>query len=117
MSSLQELYDLTVEFHLFVQNVENDHSKRESTIEQVNDYIDRRQEFISNVKEPTDLQERKMAEELIKLDKEISLLLKGILGDIKTDMLSLKSKKVKQNRYENPYKAPLNDGMFFDKRN
>ncbi|WP_062050187.1 flagellar protein FliT [Bacillus sp. JCM 19034] len=60
--------------------------------------------------------ERKLGDEIIKLNKQLNEHLEQIQMEIKRDLASLEEKKKTGRKYENPYDGPTSEGIFFDKR-
>lgn len=116
MSIIERLLDINKEFYDYLKEgmpVE----ERESFIDKINHYIDRRQLLIEEIKEHDAKREYDKMVEILRLNKEIDSMLERYLDKIRIDIKKTRNKKVNTKKYANPYESASNlDGTFLDKR-
>ncbi|WNF36571.1 hypothetical protein RJD24_19450 [Bacillaceae bacterium IKA-2] len=115
MTTVKELYDLTKELCEFLET-SLPKEDREPYIEMVESLLQKREELVSGLKEPSDRQEQEMALSIVEWNKTIQQQLASYLAVIKADMNKLKLQKQTGMKYENP-NTTQPDGFFIDKKN
>ncbi|MBU8908699.1 flagellar protein [Desertibacillus haloalkaliphilus] len=116
MSAVKKLYIVSKQFYDHLQQPFPDEEARESYIEKVDDFLDKREELMKELPGDYTEAEKKLGAEIIKLNKRINTRLAQLKQQIQTDINGLKQKKKTGMKYENPYDGPTADGVFFDKK-
>ncbi|WP_259549303.1 flagellar protein FliT [Heyndrickxia sp. FSL K6-6286] len=114
MNGLQISYKLTKELISYLEN--NSDGNRDSIIEKVAEYLDRREKAISIVSPPYSIEDELLVRELVQINKELNILLEQIKKEIQKSINGLSRKKVSINRYINPYEMRQDEGFFYDKK-
>ncbi|KHF37829.1 hypothetical protein [Halalkalibacter okhensis] len=118
MSVVKELYLQTELLFQFVkQGLPKEDDERDLFIAEVDERLAQRDHFIvridsSKLSEP----EKKLGEELVKLNKRLNKQLEMLRAEIRANLTDIKRKKETGRKYDNPYDGPMSDGVFFDKR-
>lgn len=116
MSIVKELYESTLDLYSFLQKWDGNKDGREQYIEKLEHLLNERQSLLEQMKPPFSDEDKLLGAEIAKYDGKINILLNAKLNEIKMDITSLKQKKQQQTKYENPYMASYEDGMFLDKK-
>ncbi|KMK77436.1 flagellar protein FliT [Alkalihalobacillus pseudalcaliphilus] len=120
-SKLGTFLELIQVTELLVHKVRNplsdDVDARESQIAEMEKLLKERELLIANldhdVKDQVSI-ERK--QQLMQLSQEMELGLERNRDQIKRNINQMKQKKKLNRKYDNPYTAPTQEGIFFDKR-
>lgn len=116
MSVVGELYEVTKEFHAFLQQSFSQ-EERDEAIAGIEKFLEKRDRLIEQVKPPFSKEDQQLGKNIIPLNEEIDTMLEALQFEIKTDIRRLNLQKEKGQAYSNPYaSAGTADGMFFDKR-
>ncbi|SDO45189.1 hypothetical protein [Alkalicoccus daliensis] len=117
MTNLRELYASTrALYDHLLEDFPKEDEKRDNYIEKVNQLLDQREQLMTSLQPPSTSGEKKVAQEIFRLNKEIQEKLKTNQQRIQTDINQLNQKKNTGRRYENPYDGPTPDGVFFDSK-
>lgn len=98
---------------LLEQEVNND--DRDRVIQKIEELLTERQKCLAELSDLSSLTE-KSKEDLVKLEKEIQVLMENQKNVIHKEIKTLQLKKQKNNHYANPYENLSVDGMFLDKK-
>ncbi|WP_078555805.1 hypothetical protein [Bacillus alkalicellulosilyticus] len=120
MNSVHELYQISKAFSEHVeQPLPKGEDERDEFIAEIDLYLEKRKQLMSSyVLTPEDLtdEEKQLGREIVDLNTKISQKLVAIKEQIGKDIAELKLKKKQGQKYENPYEARTDEGVFFDKR-
>ncbi|WLR50555.1 hypothetical protein LC040_15010 [Bacillus tianshenii] len=86
------------------------------SVEDVHKLLDQRQLIINRVGKPKNEQEQQIAQKIVHYQSEINVLMEKHKGQFDQELKKLKARKVKNQRYSNPYDKVNNDGMFLDRK-
>lgn len=116
MNRLEKIYELTLQIkQLFEQNV--DSNNREDVIEQLNELLEKRGEYMKQLTPPYTEEENKLGQQLIPMNEQIEKQIQKVFHELKLEMKQFKKQKKTNHSYANPYKqVQVNDGMFLDKK-
>ncbi|MEW4221536.1 flagellar protein FliT [Rossellomorea marisflavi] len=90
---------------------------RDFKIESIEDLLEKREQLLSSILPPFNLEEQRLGEEMVLWNIQIDHKLLLLKVDVKRDMNGLTKTKTSVQRYTNPYESLQTDGMFYDKRN
>lgn len=113
MNIVEQLHELTFEFQHSIQNT-NQENDREKVIENINDFLNKREELISKIPEDLSEQEKKLGKNILNLNNTIETILNDFFKGIVDDLRNSSNKKNIYNKYNANFVS--GDGMFFDKR-
>ncbi|WP_226676378.1 flagellar protein FliT [Rossellomorea aquimaris] len=114
MSSVLLCYAITKQLKEALEQVNDEN--RESTIEEVESLIEKRQSLLSTIKPPYSQEEQGLGKQMIAWNQQIDRQLAQLRLQIKRDMNGLTKKKTSVQKYSNPYESLQYDGMFYDKK-
>lgn len=114
MNKVQELLDVTEQFHSHLQKGMAD--DRDAYIQTIDTFIEKRQALIDTLPGTYTTAERQVGKKIVALNEKVDTLLQKQLSFIKKDLDMLKKNKVRQQHYTNPYKGLTVDGMYFDQK-
>lgn len=115
---MKDLYLQTEELVTFVkQPLSDDHDERDAFLVELDIKLQKRESLLKKIdgSELTSA-ERKLGNEVIKLNQQLNERLEQIQMEIRRNLADLKEKKKTGRKYENPYEGPTSEGIFFDKR-
>ncbi|WP_017756421.1 flagellar protein FliT [Calidifontibacillus oryziterrae] len=116
MTSYSTLLNLNKQFLDFL-NKDFPTENRDSYIEEINKFLEEREELIIKLKETDPAFDRAEMSQIIQSNKEIDKRLNQCLQLIKNDLKRINQRKKKNIQYSNPYESSSNlDGTFLDKR-
>ncbi|MED1603095.1 flagellar protein [Alkalihalophilus marmarensis] len=118
MSVVKELYIATQSLYEHVEKpLPKEDDSRDQFIAIIDLKLEHRAALIEQIeRENLTAGERKLGDELIKLNTKLNARLEVIQAEIQANLSELKVKKQTHKKYENPYDGPTMDGVFFDKR-
>ena len=114
MNAVQKCLIITRDLISEIKNI--DETKREETIDRIEDLLAQREELLPAINPPFSAQEQAAGKDLLKLNKELAFLLEDLNKNIIRDLNAIELKKTSAARYTNPYTKVQNDGVFYDKR-
>jgi flagellar protein FliT len=114
MSSVLLCYTITKQLKEAFEQVTDEN--RESTIEEVESLLEKRQSVLGTIKPPYTQDEQKLGKQMIAWNHQIDRQLSQLRLEIKRDMNGLTKKKTSVQKYSNPYESLQYDGMFYDKK-
>ncbi|BCB05693.1 flagellar protein FliT [Bacillus sp. KH172YL63] len=114
MSSVLLCYTITKQLKTALDQVNDEN--RESTIEEVESLLEKRQSAIDSLKPPYTQEEQELGKQMVAWNGEIDQKLAQLRLVIKRDMNGLSKKKTSVQKYSNPYESLQHDGMFYDKK-
>ncbi|MCM3760677.1 flagellar protein [Alkalihalobacillus oceani] len=115
---MKDLYLLTAELVTFVkQPLPEDHDERDAFLVKLDERLQKRESLLKKLDgDSFSPAERKLGDEIIKLNGRLNERLEQIQMEIRKNLADLKEKKKTGRKYENPYDGPTSEGIFFDKR-
>ncbi|MDV2886264.1 flagellar protein [Alkalihalophilus pseudofirmus] len=118
MSLVKELYIATQSLYEHVgKPLPKEDDSRDQFIAIIDLKLEHRAALIEQIeREDLTAGEKKLGDELIKLNTKLNARLEVIKAEIQANLSELKVKKQTHRKYENPYDGPTTDGVFFDKR-
>jgi flagellar protein FliT len=118
MSVVKELYVATSSLYQFaLEPLPEDEDARDQFIARIDKQLASRETLIVKIDRASLTEgEKKLGDELVKLNEKLNVRLSVIRSDIQANLTELKVKKQTGRKYENPYDGPTADGVFFDKR-
>lgn len=117
MANLKELYMTTRALYDHLQDdLPGQDDARDTYIARVNELLDEREQMMSSLLIPASDNEKKVGQEILRLNETIQSKLKTRQQRIQTDINTLSKKKKTGKQYENPYGGPTPDGVFFDSK-
>ncbi|MFS1517162.1 flagellar protein FliT [Bacillus sp. SCS-151] len=90
--------------------------ERDGHIASIEELITTRQTLIDALKPPHTVEEKRLGAEIVSINKDIDERLLQLKNTIKFDLTDIKKRKQSTNKYVNPYRSLLTDGVFYDKR-
>lgn len=114
MSSVLLCYTITKQLKQALEQVNDEN--RESTIEEVEALLEKRQSVLGTIKPPYSQEEQELGKQMIAWNGQIDRQLAQLRLQIKRDMNGLTKKKTSVQKYSNPYESLQYDGMFYDKK-
>mgnify|MGYP005993668611 CR=1 FL=1 len=114
MSSVLLCYTTTKQLKEALELVNDEN--RETTIEEMEALLEKRQSLLGNIKPPYTLDEQELGKQMIAWNAQIDRQLAQLRLEIKRDMNGLTRKKTSVQKYSNPYESLQYDGMFYDKK-
>ncbi|MEH7384258.1 hypothetical protein V7147_02415 [Bacillus sp. JJ1521] len=114
--AINQLYILTEKLLLHLEQ-QPDQEKREEYIEKIMELLEKRDLALTKIVQPSNLEDKRIGEKIVEMDKVIKQKLTVLFTEIKQDILTLNKSKEPQKKYRNPYESYNLDGSFFDKRN
>ncbi|MGG4169109.1 flagellar protein FliT [Rossellomorea vietnamensis] len=114
MSSVLLCYTITKQLKEALEQVNDEN--RETTIEEVESLLEKRQGLLSDIKPPYTQDEQALGKQMIAWNGQIDRQLAQLRLQIKRDMNGLTKKKTSVQKYSNPYESLQYDGMFYDKK-
>jgi flagellar protein FliT len=114
MSSVLLCYTITKQLKEALEQVTDEN--RESTIEEVESLLEKRQSVLGTIKPPYTQDEQELGKQMIAWNQQIDRQLSQLRLEIKRDMNGLTKKKTSVQKYSNPYESLQYDGMFYDKK-
>lgn len=114
MSSVLLCYTITKQLKEALEQVNDEN--RESTIEEVESLLEKRQSVLGTIKPPYTQDEQELGKQMTAWNQQIDRLLSQLRLEIKRDMNGLTKKKTSVQKYSNPYVSLQYDGMFYDKK-
>ncbi|MGE6754513.1 flagellar protein FliT [Rossellomorea sp. NPDC071047] len=114
MSSVLLCYTITKQLKEALEQVTDEN--RESTIEEVESLLEKRQSVLGTIKPPYTYDEQELGKQMIGWNQQIDRQLAQLRLEIKRDMNGLTKKKTSVQKYSNPYGSLQYDGMFYDKK-
>jgi flagellar protein FliT len=114
MSSVLLCYTITKQLKEALEQVNDEN--RESTIEEVESLLEKRQSVLGTINPPYTLEEQEIGRQMIAWNGQIDRQLAQLRVEIKRDMNGLTKKKTSVQKYSNPYESLQYDGMFYDKK-
>jgi flagellar protein FliT len=90
---------------------------REQTIERIDILIDKREGLLKDIQPPFSEEEKKLGQQVVKMNKVIDQKLSLLREEVKRDMNGINKKKTNVKKYSNPYEnMQSSDGVYYDKR-
>jgi|SRR5690625_134590 len=90
---------------------------REKTIEEINEYLEKRAQLIKLITPPYSNEELRIGQRLVKVNKVIEKQLNNIFKQLKLEIKQMNKHKHSNKFYENPYESvQVMDGMFLDQK-
>ncbi|RBP00060.1 flagellar protein FliT [Rossellomorea aquimaris] len=114
MSSVLLCYTITKQLKEALEQVNDEN--RETTIEEVESLLEKRQSVLGTIKPPYTQDEQELGKQMIAWNGQIDRQLAQLRLEIKRDMNGLTKKKTSAQKYSNPYESLQYDGMFYDKK-
>ncbi|WP_409302820.1 flagellar protein FliT [Peribacillus sp. SCS-155] len=114
MGLLQEYYQVTTELIEILETMQPD--SRDEKIVLIEELLARRETLISTIVTPFTSGDKVLGFTLLSLEQKLMLLLTEQKKAIQHDIKQVKSKRVSNNKYVNPYEKIVTDGMFYDQR-
>ncbi len=116
MSNVAKLYNLTKELYdLLNQPITS--NNREDVIQQINELVEERGNYINELTPPYSEQDKKMGQTIVRLNKQIQHQMQTLFNDLKVEMKQVKKQKRSKRSYTNPYEQVRSvDGMFLDQK-
>lgn len=112
MNIVKQVYDCTLELLDILQaDIE-----RNDKIDQIEEVLDQREEFIQQMSAPYTDEEKQLGKRLIEMNQKVNQMLQREKLFIQKDLKDLSVKKESNTKYTNPYQNLSTDGMFYDKR-
>ncbi|GBF10554.1 hypothetical protein [Tepidibacillus sp. HK-1] len=115
MSLVKQLYEVANQFYQYLL-IQPQKEQRDAYIEQINQFLDRREELISKLPKVLDDEEKILGGKIIQLNHSIDELLKKRYDEIEADLKQIRQQKMVQQKYAQTVVSVSFDGMFFDKR-
>ena len=116
-SSVKELALLNQAFYQFVnQEMPSNEDERDVFIEEIETFLEKRQALISQLEGTILPNEKELGKAVMTLHEKINERLEAFQKQLKADMNHFQLKKKQSKKYDNPYAATQNEGVFFDKR-
>lgn len=115
MNSLKDILEITRKLKEHLMNG-TDNEGREQFIEQIEVLLNERELYFSAIPMEFTEEDRRLNEEILRLNTEIVPILACYLNEIKMDIKKLNQSKKTVRGYNNPYESGPEDGMFLDKR-
>lgn len=117
MATLKELYVTTRALYDHLQEeFPGKDDARDTYITTINQLLDEREQLMQSIPVPASDAEKKVGNEVLRLNESIQKKLQTSQQRIQTDINSLSKKKKTGRQYENPYGGPTPDGVFFDSK-
>lgn len=114
MSSVLLCYTITKQLKEALEQVNDEN--RETTIEEVEALLEKRQSVLGTIKPSYTQDEQELGKQIIAWNAQIDRQLAQLRLQIKRDMNGLTKKKTAAQKYSNPYEFLQYDGMFYDKK-
>ncbi|TYS89293.1 flagellar protein FliT [Rossellomorea aquimaris] len=114
MSSVLLCYTITKQLKQALEQATDEN--RESTIEEVESLLEKRQSVLGTINPPYTQDEQELGKQMIAWNQQIDRQLAQLRLEIKRDMNGLTKKKTSVQKYSNPYEYLQYDGMFYDKK-
>ena len=114
MSSVLLCYTITKQLKEALEQVNDEN--RETTIEEVESLLEKRQSVLGTINPPYTQEEHELGKQMIVWNGQIDQQLAQLRSEIKRDMNGLTKKKTSVQKYSNPYESLQYDGMFYDKK-
>ncbi|MGD6848908.1 flagellar protein FliT [Rossellomorea aquimaris] len=114
MSSVLLCYTITKQLKQALEQATDEN--RESTIEEVESLLEKRQSVLGTINPPYTQDEQELGKQMIAWNQQIDRQLAQLRLEIKRDMNGLTKKKTSVQKYSNPYESLQYDGMFYDKK-
>lgn len=111
---LHNIHDVTTE--LFNELRDRTIVDRDDRIDRITQLLDRREEFLSQIKPPFSDEEFQLGRQSMILNQQVDQMLLLQKQEIQRDIKELNQKKKTSNKYTNPYQNLATDGMFYDKK-
>lgn len=94
------------------------YNSREKQIEHIMDFLDKRQELLTDLKisHPYSESEKEIGNKLVLLNQELDIKLLSLKNEISKDLSILAQKKKKQIKYHFTQTSFSLDGMYLDKK-
>lgn len=118
MSYIKALYLKSKELYDHLQEaLPSNEDERDVYIDKITFLLDEREVLMQEAVTRNNFSdvEKKIGEEIVKMNKSINERLELIKSQIGNDIRDLKVKKEQGQKYENPYDARTPDGVFFDR--
>ncbi|KPL59447.1 flagellar protein FliT [Rossellomorea vietnamensis] len=114
MSSVLLCYTITKQLKEALEQVNDEN--RETTIQEVEALLEKRQSLVDTIKPPYTQEEQALGKQMNTWNQQIGRQLAQLRLEIKRDMNGLTKKKTSAQKYSNPYESLQYDGMFYDKK-
>lgn len=116
MDRIQQVYEVTNKIKtLLDQNITA--KSRESVIEELNDLIEKRGNYMEKLTPPYTEEEKEIGKELVMMNNHIQKKMHLLFAELKLEMKQVKKQKKSNQSYTNPYKnVHTMDGMFMDSK-
>ncbi|MEK5206265.1 hypothetical protein [Psychrobacillus sp. FSL H8-0510] len=95
---------------------EREEEKRDAIISQIEELLNKRDEFQQSIQQPFTDEEKTFGQALLSLEKILQVKLKVYMKDIRLDISDQQKKKVSVHAYMDPYAKVFRDGTFYDKK-
>jgi len=116
MNRVQTLYDLSEELRELL-NKEITDKNRAEIIEETNELVEKREEYINALQPPYTNEEKDLGKKLIPLNTDIQEKMQKLYEALKLEMKNVRKQKKSNRSYVNPYASVrYTDGMFMDSK-
>ena len=105
------------ETNQLIELLKEDKRGRDGRVEEIQSFLDRREELLKEIQPPFTQQEKELGKQLVELDRLVKPLLQKQMQEIQKDIKQLHMKKESNQKYTNPYESMPVDGLFYDKKN
>lgn len=107
MSLVKQLYEVANQFYQYLL-IQPQKEQRNAYIEQINQFLDRREELISKLPKVLDDEEKILGGKIIQLNHSIDELLKKRYDEIEADLKQIRQQKmVQKNMHKRSYLSRL----------
>ncbi|WP_085522052.1 hypothetical protein [Tuberibacillus sp. Marseille-P3662] len=111
----KDLYQKSVDMLAHLKTYSTTCESRDVFIEQLNQFIDERDQIIHHLPASEASSNNQWAAYLVDTDRDIRRYMNDVMADIQSDRQVLKQKKHKNKSYAHPF-GISKDGMFLDQR-
>ncbi|ARK32077.1 flagellar protein [Halalkalibacter krulwichiae] len=118
MSPVKELFLQTQALFEYVsQSFPKEADERDRFIATIDEQLQYREQHLAKI-DAMNLSEleKKLGEELVKLNKRLNKRLEEVRAEIRANITEVQKKKENARKYESPYEGTQTDGIFFDSR-
>jgi flagellar protein FliT len=116
MTPVQNCFELTKELLGILTTLNSSEEDRDRTIERIDNFINRRERLLKDIQPPFSEEEKKLGQQIVKMNKVIDHRLSVLREEIKRDMNGINKKKTNVKKYANPYESLQQDGVYYDKK-
>ncbi|MBO1511728.1 flagellar protein FliT [Metabacillus bambusae] len=115
MNAVKQVYDMTKEL-VDISTNEIEKEDRENVINNITELLEQRDLLIKEMKPPFTQNEKKLGQQIILWNEQLSASFVEIKKRVQVDIAQLKKTRTSTNKYINPYQNTTIDGMYYDKR-